>query len=327
MEPLRSLLVLLLAGLLAAACSDGSGGLGSALAEPTETSRSGDDAPSLSGPQERNLAPYEGLGAWVDVFDYAPAYGFPGAAAAVTPDTLGTMAALGVETLYLQAARLDERSPGVLADDTLTPRLLVAAHEAGIRVVAWYLPKLAPVSADVEKVQALLDFEVDGHRFDGVALDIEDTLEVPAHAERSRRLARLSERIDEVADGEPLGAIVLPPVLLEVVNDKFWPSFPWRAIAGHYDVWLPMTYWTNRAAESGYRDGYTYADESIRRMRANLGDSEAPIHPIGGVADESTPDDYRDFVRAATQHGALGWSVYDFTTQSSASWSHLVSMP
>ena len=39
---------------------------------------------------------------------------------------------------------------------------------------------------------AVADFEADGHRFDGIAVDIEWTQGVPDPAERSRRLVQLS---------------------------------------------------------------------------------------------------------------------------------------
>jgi hypothetical protein len=322
------LLALVLLSLLGVGCS------GDDADSPTEPAAPGasvviDDEAStaITGPEERDLGPYEGLGTWVDVFDYLPAYQDPGRIPLVSPESLPDMAALGVGTLYLQAARDDPRSPGELAHDDLTPAMLVAAHEAGIRVVAWYLPKLGDVDGDLRRLRTLLEYEVDGHRFDGVAVDIEDTLTVPDTETRNRRLVQLSRRLDELAGDDPIGGIVLPPVVLEVVNTAYWPSFPWRDIADHYDVWLPMSYWTNRTIESGYHDGYVYTDENVRRMLANLGDPDAPLHPIGGIGDTATADAYRDFVRAATQHDALGWSIYDFATQSSASWEHLRERP
>lgn len=341
LRPPRRAVVLLAVVLgLTAACSSDDGSR-TGRAEPTAASGGDTRAdtrpvtapdptagrePIESGPQRRDLTPYEGLGAWVDVFDYVPAYLQEGSVPPVSPASMVDVAALGVDTLYLQAARDDPRSPGQLAHDQLTPAMLVAAHEAGLRVVAWFLPHHADVAADVRRVRALLEFEVDGHRFDGVAIDIEDTQSVPDHALRNQRVVQFSRRIREAAGDDPIGAIVLPPVALEVINDQYWPQFPWRQIVDHYDVWLPMSYWTTRTPESGYRDGYTYTDENIRRMLANLGD-DVPIHPIGGIGDEATPADYRGFVTAATEHGAIGWSIYDFVTQSSASWEHLRERP
>ena len=84
---------------------------------------------------------------------------------------------------------------------------------------------------------------------------------------------------------------MLPPVLIEVVNLSFWPGFPWAAIAPFYDVWQPMSYWSFRSSSSGYGDGYTYNEESIRRLRANLGEPDAIVHAIGGIGGVDGIDD------------------------------------
>ncbi len=319
----RRVAVVSVAAVLAAsssACSGvgGSGSTGEPGAVTATVEPSGSRQPGLT-PEVRDLSPYTGLGTWVDAYDYAPAF-TEGGPPPITPASLGDMARLGVETLYLQAAKDDERSPGMLVDRGLVGRFLVRAHARGLRVVAWFLPKLADVDADAERVQHLLDYEVDGQRFDGVAVDVEWTQSVPDTATRNRRLVDLSERIGSAATGDPIGAIVFPPVATEVINPALWPAFPYRKMAPHYDVWMTMGYWTFRSEESGYRDAGKYTDENIRRLRANLGDPEAPVHPIGGIGDLSTRTDYEGFVDAARAQGALGWSVYDFVTTSSAAW-------
>ena len=84
---------------------------------------------------------------------------------------------------------------------------------------------------------------------------------------------------------------MLPPVLIEVVNEDFWPGFPWAAIAPFYDVWQPMSYWSFRSDASGYGDSYTYNEESIRRLRANLGEPDAIVHAIRGIGGIDGIDD------------------------------------
>jgi hypothetical protein len=263
----------------------------------------------------RDLQPYAGLGTWVDVFDYAPAYA--GEEPAVTPADLDDMAAAGVRTVYLQAVRQDERSPDRIVDERLIARFLIEGHRAGLRMVGWYLPKLGDLQVDIDHVVTLADFEVGGgHRFDGVALDIEDTETEPDVAQRNERLVDLSEAAEEHLDGAALGAIVLPPVLLEEVNPDFWPQFPWEDLAGSYDVWLPMSYWTQRRADSGYQDGYTYNEESTRRVRANLGDEHAVVHGIGGIGDEVSAASLAAFGLSLADTGAVGGSTYDWSTLS-----------
>jgi len=181
-------------------------------------------------------------------------------------------------------------------------------------VVAWYLPTFDDVERDVRRVEQLLALEVLGHRFDGVALDIELTEAVPDHAERNRRLVELSTRVRAAAGDATLGAIVLPPVQLEVVNPALWPEFPWGELAPLYDVWLPMSYWTFRSDDSGYGDGYAYNEESTRRLRERVDDPAAPVHGIGGIGDEAPPAELDAFVRSLVDTDSVGGSIYDWNT-------------
>jgi hypothetical protein len=268
-----------------------------------------------------DLDAYEGLGTWVDVFDYVPA--FAGDTPGVTTRSFDDMARLGVKTVYLQAAQDDERSPGDTIDPKLLGRMLRAAHDADLRVVAWYLPRFADVDADFRRVRALLRFESGGERFDGFALDIEFNRAVPDTAARNAALVDLSERVRRLADDRPLGAIVLEPVFLEVVSTQFWPEFPWRQLSSLYDVWLPMSYWTNRNSDSGYKEGFKYTDENIRRVRNNLDDEDAAVHAIGGIADTAAAKDYEGFLRAVKKEDAIGWSIYDYNTTVSSAWPRL----
>ena len=270
-----------------------------------------------------DLVAYRGLGTWVDVNDYVPAFQQSRRKPAVTTRTFDRMADRGVKTVYLQGSEVDARSPGNTVDPKLLGRMLRAAHDADLRVVAWYLPRFADVNADFRRVRALLDFKSDGERFDGFALDIEANKSVPDVGTRNTALVDLSQRVRERAGNRPVGAIVLEPVFLEVVSPDFWPDFPWRKLSSLYDVWLPMSYWTNRNSDSGYKDGFKYTDENIRRLRNNLGDKNAPVHAIGGIADTALLNDYAGFLRAAKKDDAIGWSIYDYNTTVSTAWPRL----
>jgi len=272
-------------------------------------------------PSRPDVSPYYGLGAWVDAFDYGPAYYRPREGPLLVPEDLDAMAARGVSTLYLQAVRLDDRSPEGIVDRALVAGFVKRAHERGMRVVGWYLPKFADLEADLANLRLIRDFDVEGHRFDGIAVDIEYRRDVPDHAERNRRLVDLSRRFRAEAGGHGLGAIVYPPVLLEEIRPDFWPGFPWQELAESYDVWLPMAYWTEIAKESSsYGDGYRYTEASTRRLLANLEDPSALVHVVGGVADTATVDDLEGFRRAAGESGAVGFSMYDYRTTSPAGW-------
>ncbi|MGH9037086.1 MAG: hypothetical protein ACRD0O_15090 [Acidimicrobiia bacterium] len=284
-------------------------------------------APPITPPPARDLSAYRGLGTWVDAYDFSPQYQPDGAPAPVGPGSVDEMAAVGVRTLYLQAAKDDVRSPGLLVNPEILGPMLVRSHTLGIRVVAWYLPKFYDLDSDMARLLAIRDFRFEGHGFDGVGLDIEWRKDVPDHAERNARLVELSRRLRAAMGGAALSAIPPPPVVMEDVNPNFWPGFPWRELAPLYDVWMPMAYWTFRTQSSGYRDGYRYTSENVTRMRTNLGLPQAPVHPIGGTDNRSTDNDYRGFVRAAAETGSIGGSIYDFRTTPAQAWEILRQSP
>lgn len=286
-----------------------------------------------------SFAPYQGLGGWLDVFDYSAAYSGPNGPAITPADAVREMADAGVQTLFLQGARRDDRSPGVTEAPWQLAEALMAAHDRDMAVVAWFLPRLdgpddSGASEDERRITALLDFVVLGHRFDGIALDIEAEPEPEPEvlAARNFELIRLSSVTGFLADNAaagkmPVGAVVLPPPLIEDVNPNFWPDFPWVEISPFYDVWLPMAYWSGRSNESGFGDGYGYSAESTRRIRANIGQPDAPVHVIGGIGgvagerDFSAPEvlagvgDYERFAQSLVDEGAIGGSIYDWLTQ------------
>lgn len=300
-------------GLVALACSSlvFASAFGLVLASPSGAA----DDPSLSA--------FRGLGTWVDVYDYVPALQSEDNPPAVTVDSVGDMAALGVRTLYLQAAQDDDRIRGATVDRGLLGRFLRRAHDEGIDVVAWYLPKLDDLRDDLRRIKALADFRSGGERFDGIALDIEYTQGVPDPVARNTALVKLAKRARATVDDHALGAIVLEPLLLEEVNRQYWPEFPWKKLRDSFDLWMPMSYWTNRDESSGYRDGFAYTEENIRRVRKRLGDADTPVHAIGGIADTAETKDYVGFVDAAVRRDAIGYSVYDFNTTTSAVWARL----
>jgi hypothetical protein len=279
-----------------------------------------------AAPVARTVDAYRGLGAWVDAFDYSPPYA--GASPPVRAATMAEMADAGVRTVFLQTGRLDTRSPDVLEDRWLLAELLLAAHQRGMRVVGWFLPKWGDGSTDLDHLKAIADFSVLGHRFDGIAVDIEYNADKLGAEERSRRLVTLSTQLRATVGRDvALGAIVMPPVLLEVVNKDYWPNFPYRDLAPLYDVWLPMSYWSFRTTRSGYKDGYAYNAESTRRLRTNLGRPDALVHGIGGIGaddgvdDDPTPEephasinDLEPFVRSLRDTKSIGGSIYDWRT-------------
>ncbi|MEE2767831.1 MAG: hypothetical protein VX833_01300 [Actinomycetota bacterium] len=276
-------------------------------------------------PTERSVRSYHGLGTWVDSFDADPSY----ARRTPTVDAgdVAEMASHGVNTLFLQAARSDDRSGLATSDPWVLADFLLHGHRHGIDVVAWYLPMWTSDGEDLERLLALHNFEVLGDRFDGLAVDIEWNRGGLRPAERTARLVDLAANLREAIGAEPLGAIVMPPLLTDEINPDFWPGFPWATLADHFDVWLPMSYWSFRTEE--HADPRYYSAESIRLLRRNLGNPNAPVHGIGGIGaadgtavpDPGEPmatiDDLEGFVASLTDTDAVGGSIYDWATTGS----------
>jgi hypothetical protein len=264
-------------------------------------------APAAAG----SIQPYVGLGTWVDVYDWSH---YKGSTPTVGPDHVDQMADAGVQTLYIQTAKAD--TPDDISEPELLLPIIERARARGLKVVAWYLPTLEDVEKDLRRLVASANLKVDG-----VAVDIE-ARNVADVAERNRRLVDLSARLRAALPGRAIGAIVLPPVVLEVINQNYWPSFPWREIAPYYDVWQTMGYWTNRTQASGYRDAYRYTGENLRRLRNNVG-ADVPVHPVGGIGDDTTEADIEGFLRAAVEHRSMGGSIYDWRTTHQGHWPSL----
>lgn len=270
--------------------------------------------PRLAAPEVpvAALEPYRGLGTWVDVYDWSQTYTRE-AEPAVGPEAVERMAAEGVQTLFLQAAKHDAPAD-VLEPDRLIP-IIERAHAVGIRVVAWYLPSLVDPERDLQRLLAIASLDIDG-----LAVDIESR-EVADVVERNRRLVALSTELRASLPGWVIGGIVLPPVVLEEVNRNYWPDFPWRQIASLYDAWAPMGYWTNR--RGGWRNAHDYTVENVIRLRRNLGLPEAVVHGLGGIGDNTSPSDAEAFTRAASETHCVGGSLYDWRTTSAETWQPL----
>ncbi|MDQ1634669.1 MAG: hypothetical protein QOJ32_1478 [Frankiaceae bacterium] len=271
------------------------------------------------------LDSYSRAGTWVTRFTFSPE--FAGTNPPVRPADVDVMADSGVRVLYLQTAVPDARYPGLISPDLLGA-FLTRAHARGMQVVAWYLPSFTNVSADLARLRATIDFRASGQAFDAVGVDIEAT-SVADIGTRNARLVSLSQQLRDLAPQLTLAAIVLPPVVTDVLapptSPSYWPNFPWRSLAGVYQVWMPMAYWTNRnEAGSPYRhDAYRYISENISRTRANLGEPCAAVSVIGGDDRTATLEEYTGMGDGARATGAVGVSYFDWTATVATAWPRL----
>lgn len=257
-----------------------------------------------------NPAAFNGFGAWIDVYDWSNEY--TNNKPTVGPSDIDRMARFGVQTLYIQCAKKNSKND--IVDYSLLKPILKKARDRGMTIIAWYAPSLEDPNLDLHRMLSMSDLDVDG-----LGVDIESRA-ISDPPERSRRLVDLSIALRQRRPGLPIAAVVMPAAQMEVVNPNYWPGFPYREIAPAYDVWMPMSYWTSRKADSPYRNAYTYTAENIDRLRNNVGRGDLPVHPIGGIGDVSSDADMQGFWQAAAERGSIGGSIYDYRTTQDSAW-------
>jgi len=268
-------------------------------------------AAGASGSARRPMA-YTGLGTWVDIY---------ATSTWARPERAVTaMARDGVRTLYLQTGNYSQ--PVDLVRPRALGRFIDAAHAAGMRVVAWYLPSFDNPAQDARRALAAIRFRSStGQRFDSFALDIEAGFVKPVGV-RNQRLLRLSARLRAVAGSRySLGAIVPSSVGMRR-HPRYWPRFPYRPLARYYDVFLPMAYFTD-AGVHGSKPSRAYLAANVRDIRIRTGNPNEPIHLIGGIAGSMGAKETAGFMHAVADCAPLGYSLYEFPITSRSAWKAL----
>jgi hypothetical protein len=270
-------------------------------------------APAPAG-QGAGLEAYRGLAAWVDIFEDR-AWRRPVKAVA-------DMASHGVRTLFLETSNYtQERS---IAHPEGVARFIEAAHARQMDVVAWYLAGFKKLHRDFQRSMAAIRFRTgSGQRFDSFGLDIEASVVDPV-SKRTRRLLALSRRLrSRVGPGYPLGAIIPSPRGIELADD-YWPGFPYAELAGIYDVFVPMGYFTYHG--KGSQRTHFDTVRNVEILRREVGDPTVPIHLIGGIADDASGEEVGAFVRAVREHGLLGASLYNWSLTRRHDWRELAAI-
>ena len=173
-------------------------------------------------------------------------------------------------------------------------------------------------------IQRIAAFRAGGEGFDGVALDLEDTQGFPM-SPSATTASSTSPSAPASCSGRavPLGAIVYPAVQTELINPVLWPTFPYRRLQPSVDVWMPMAYFTFRDVESGYRDPLEYTEDSVALLRAHLRDNRRPCMSSAASRISRPPRTTPRSSRPRARREAVGYSMYDFRTTSSAAWAAL----
>ena len=258
---------------------------------------------------------YGGVGSWVDIFA-KQAWRNPDGAVA-------SLRSHGVRTLYLQTSNYSQASDVV--DPPAVGRFIDAAHAAGLKVVAWYLPSLADPALDHRRALAAIRFRsTTDQSFDSFALDIEASVVRNVQLRNARLIGLVRSLRAAAPPAFPLGAIVPSPVGMRR-HPHYWPRFPFAQLAETFDVFVPMAYFSYYAKSSAA--AYAYVRDVVIMIRRASGKPELPIHVIGGIANRAGIGAVDGFLRAARDCGVAGISLYAFLETSPTQWSHLGGTP
>lgn len=261
------------------------------------------------------LQVFEGLGAWVDLYDYQEA----GAALSVGP-ALDDLRSRGVRTLYLQTSRFSVGYDMA----SRAGQWVDAAHARGLAVVGWYLPGYGDMDRDLRRTLAVADLLTPaGGRFDAVGVDMEAHTGIGSSNEVSRTTmnTRAVEHLRQVRarTSAPLAAITPQPTATDDAGET-WEGFPWRGVGESSDLVLPMSYWPKTCRDACVHD---YTRTNARYAAAWTG---LPVHVAGrgypaGDGTQVSDSDIRAFVDGAVAAGVRGGSIYDYaSTRTRTSW-------
>ena len=254
---------------------------------------------------------FSGLGAWVDVYDYP-----------VLPldKTIRVMRNAGVQTLYIETG-------GTWTSSSVIPasvRWLVAAHNAGMKVVAWYLPYYSNVRFDVARTLQIARFNWRGYKFDGVGIDIEFKGAMGNNKIWNHNVVEHFSRVrHRLGPNYPLAAIPPPPLQMRLAPST-WHGFPWTQLGKLSSDIMLMSYWSFRSGCPQIRlnCAYEFTKYNVEITRAMTG-GRVPIHIIGGVGDGINWKQLNQFVQGALDAHADGASIYDVVTTRPEWWRSL----
>jgi hypothetical protein len=255
-------------------------------------------APVVPTRKAASLAAVTGRGIWVTNW------------ATTVVDVPGLVArarSAGLESIWVRTGGTRQGYYG----GTVLPRLVPAAHAAGLRVIAWDFPTLSDPAADAGRMRSAI---ADG--VDAVAPDVETAAE--GTYATPRRIELYLSLVRAAAGPRPVAATVPRPTPWRLRN------FPYASFRPYADVFAPMIYWS--CNEPG-----ALAEESLQSLGALL-----PVHvvgqgydmgPEGGRAGLPSFAETWRFLDAARRGGAVGASLWTVEQVGPDQWRALASYP
>jgi len=234
--------------------------------------------------------------------------------------------ASGISHIEVRMARgtfVEDATPAAHAwlDD-----LVDKAAAAGIRLIAWQVPRRA-TSADAAAAVAAAGYTTPaGNGFAGLALDIEDgdAYMGVGDVAKERMVDQIALVREAVGPGYLVVATVMSPALTHWTNARY----PFAGIAAYASVMQPMEYWhhfysaTHHAYTQDEVSGACAGSVSLTREQAGR---DIPINVAGqsddlGTTGAPSPDEIGWCLAAAKSAGAIGQTFFDWRGTGDGAW-------
>ena len=243
-------------------------------------------------------AVFAGAGVWVDIYDatiHEPQY------------VVDRAVAHQVTTIYWETSNYHSPADIMYPDDLR--QVIALAHAQGIKVVPWYLPGYRNIKLDRRRFAAAINAG-GADPIDGLGVDIEADI-VRNRQLRATRAAQMVQWLRTTYPDLPMAGIVPRDAL------AWWRIFPYAEIRANTDVMMPMCY-TSRYLTPAQTTAMSA--DCVTTIRTQTGDPTAPVHVIAGVTDFLKPRLLIAAARGARDAGAMGFSLYNLETTTTAGW-------
>ncbi len=254
-------------------------------------------AVAQSDPAQR-AAVFAGAGVWVDIYD---------ATIHEPQNVVDQAVAHQVTTIYWETSNYHSPADIMYPDDLR--QVIALAHAQGIKVVPWYLPGYRNIKLDRRRFTAAINAG-GADPIDGLGVDIEADI-VRNRQLRATRAAQMVRWLRATYPDLPMAGIVPRDAL------AWWRIFPYAEIRANTDVMMPMCY-TSRYLTPAQTTAMSA--DCVTTIRTQTGDPTAPVHVIAGVTDFLKPRLLIAAARGARDAGAMGFSLYNLETTTTAGW-------
>lgn len=197
----------------------------------------------------------QGKGVWVNLWNYPDN----------TSRFMTRLKSFDIDTIYLQVNR--STTPIFKHPTEKIDEILETAHANDIKVIGWSYCYLNDIPTDIKKfIEPALYVSKNGHKFDGMAADIEENIELSV-------VKSYTEKIKAALPNDY-------PILAIVFSPQIKSKYPWKYIGENWDVLMPMTYW--HGIKNRWRQGAVdnFVSDTLKDLRRLTGREDLNIHLI-----------------------------------------------